>query len=219
MKVAAVLATVLVGGLFAGCQDVSKGPPPAGTTLYEVTPRVVGTEYVFKTTTAENELSYAVRIAGISEHQGRQTYEYVRDDRRSFHDVATNNWIATLKDDQMIRSAAPYREVYQWPLWVGKKYRGTYDYTDHERNRTWYGTAPFWEVEAVETITVPAGTFETLRIQSGPGKGVGFEETHWYSPELGIDVKQKYRRTSNNFRGGGGDRETVLMAVTPPSGT
>ena len=55
-----------------------------------------------------------------------------------------------------------------------------------------------------------------MRIQSGPGKGVGFKETHWYAPELGITVKRKYERTSNHYRGGGGARETVLVSFKRP---
>ena len=215
MKQLCKLLAVLL--LVAGCQEVSEGPPPANVTQYQVTPWQVGTEFVFKTTTAESERSRTAQVAGIRNHRGRQAYEYVRGNSTFLYDVATNNWIGTIENGTLVRSAEPFREVYQWPLWVGKTYRGKYDFTNHTEGRTWYGTAPFWEVEAVETITVPAGTFETLRIQSGPGKGVGFEETYWYAPELGIHVKQQYRRTANNYRGGGGERETVLMAVRRPA--
>ena len=41
-------------------------------------------------------------------------------------------------------------------------------------------------VEAWETVTVPAGAFETLRIfQEGPNYSV----TYWYAPKIGMDVK------------------------------
>ena len=74
-------------------------------------------------------------------------------------------------------------------------------------------------MEAEETVTVPAGTFKTLRIQSAPGKYNGWIITRWYAPELGLTVKRHSQRTSEHRLGSSEVFERVVTAVElPPTG-
>jgi hypothetical protein len=61
-------------------------------------------------------------------------------------------------------------------------------------------------VEGWETVTVPAGTFETLRIFQ---KGPNFSVTYWYAPKIGMDAKFE----SSNIEG---ERSWKLMKIIEP---
>jgi hypothetical protein len=47
-----------------------------------------------------------------------------------------------------------------------------------------------WTVAARETITVPAGTFETLRLDREPIENSVHVETRWFAPSIGLIVKR-----------------------------
>jgi hypothetical protein len=86
-------------------------------------------------------------------------------------------------DGKAVLLNTPPRLRYMWPLEVGK----TWQQTVHEERPVARQTADREDttmVEAEETITVPAGTFKTLRIvyRNKLTGDVRYEE--WYSPEL-----------------------------------
>ena len=67
------------------------------------------------------------------------------------------------------------------------------------------------EVEGVEEVTVPAGTFRTYRIKSGDS--LGNSAVEWYSPDLRLWVKRSMER-SDKHPAGPGRREIVLKSQT-----
>jgi hypothetical protein len=96
---------------------------------------------------------------------GVQYYVVKAGSRELFHrasDLATG--FASV-NGVVVRREVPPRLLYAWPLTVGKNWDQRYreenpvdrQTTDH------YGV---WAVEAEETVTVPAGTFRTLKITS-----------------------------------------------------
>ena len=86
---------------------------------------------------------------------------------------------------------APADTRYSWPLWVGKTW------TCHYLRKTPGESLPLivtYEVEAEETLDVPAGSFRCLRIlrSARPAVEGDFYPQYailWYAPEAGIDVR------------------------------
>jgi hypothetical protein len=88
------------------------------------------------------------------------------------------------------------------PLEVGKRWK-------HQRKiagPTWSGTEESeWEVKAVEKITVPAGSYDCVRVDgsawrswTAPGGGAGYnralsETTYWYCPAIKWAAKWQTR--------------------------
>ena len=110
----------------------------------------------------------------------------------NLNDAVTHNWMACLKDGEILGSLSPHSGQYQWPLEVGKSWRSVRTWTDN-LNPQWSG--PGWEefmVVAWEEVTVPAGTFMTYKVvrTKTSWKTVGGEKSvNWYAPEFGAVVK------------------------------
>jgi hypothetical protein len=114
---------------------------------------------------------------------------------------------------------ALYR-VFSFPLAVGKKW--TYDYTFVVNGWT-YTNRLSAEVVGVELVTVPAGTFETLRIfavrryrgeKTGRPTQVGWiEDTFWYSPDAKNFVRRSYSDFSKEVSSGPVIRELATYTV------
>lgn len=98
-------------------------------------------------------------------------------------------------DGTVVRAFSPRDQRYHWPLWVGKRWRCSF--VDRARGGDAVPLEVDYAVEAVETVTVPAGTFETLRIArtariAETAGGDGFYARHslaWYAPDLGFEVR------------------------------
>ncbi len=119
------------------------------------------------------------------------------------------NWIAIVKGDTPIMTWDPPLH-WQWPLKVGKTWTRDQRVTFHANKRT----LPYQltqKVEAYENVTVPAGTFKTFRVSTVTT--LGDETTVWFSPQLGIFVKQSLRRTAKH-PAGAGTRDFELVSHT-----
>jgi hypothetical protein len=88
---------------------------------------------------------------------------------------------------------APPDEAYHWPLWVGKRWT-----CHHLRKAPGRPPLPLlvsYCVEAAERVTVPAGTFDTLRIArranvAADGKYIERFTLSWYAPAAGAEVRR-----------------------------
>ncbi len=79
----------------------------------------------------------------------------------------------------------------QFPLIVGKEWQGKCQRFDEGREAgTFFGT---YKVVGMESVTVPAGTFRTFRVEGQtyevkpPGRRWRF--VHWYAPEVRMEVR------------------------------
>lgn len=108
-------------------------------------------------------------------------------------DAVTHNWMACLKDGEILASVSPHDGWYAWPLEVGKRWRSNYVWTDNVIHPEWSG--PSWHertVVAWEEVTVPAGTFMAYKIvRTKTSWETTTEDTNiaWYAPEFGGVVK------------------------------
>jgi len=127
-------------------------------------------------------------------------------DGRHFPWVYTRDWNVHAWPGP--RWVEPYWPSYSWPLQVGKTWSGKASWPGPaSMTGTWKATFDS-KVVGVEKITVPAGTFDVIRIESkgrystnahsGSWNGWGGEilETIWYAPTVRRAVKFTYTDTS-----------------------
>jgi hypothetical protein len=194
----AVLALALVSG---GCAMAPKAE------RYVFPP--LGSEY---TTSQSNTGSYGSGISQYTTKITERTYEGKR--MMAFESStgvllanADGSWSTMLgPDGKPIFSWDP-PAVFDFPLEVGKTWTKSYRLTMHATKQT----IPFdstGKVEAYEDVTVPAGTFKAFKISTSDT--LGNENLIWYSPDLGIWVKQVMKRTAKNPSGPGTREQEII---------
>ncbi len=112
--------------------------------------------------------------------------------------------LVRIEAPQFTKTASPFYPNFSFPLWVGKtwKSRVVFDNTAEQ------GKEVRAELEArvvgYESVTVPAGTFQALKIvMTGQYRGRNpefnwlgrIEDTLWYSPIVRNAVRYEYRDT------------------------
>ena len=123
--------------------------------------------------------------------------------------VATpeGSWLGIFNRDKPVMTWDPPLN-WDWPLEVGKSWTREQRVTIHAIKRTIPYTLT-QKVEAHEDVTVPAGTFKAFKVSTVTS--LGDENLVWFSPELGIFVKQSLKRTGPHAQGPG-TREVQLLA-------
>ena len=107
-------------------------------------------------------------------------------------DAVTHNWMACLKDGEILGSLSPHSGQFEWPLEVGKSWRFQRTWTDNVNPQ---GSGPGWEeftVVAWEEVTVPAGAFMAYKVvRTKTSWQTQSEENSiiWYAPEFGGSVR------------------------------
>jgi len=92
------------------------------------------------------------------------------------------------------RSMSPADVRYHWPLWLGKQW--TCEYIDRTRDGRELRMIASYEVEEMDRVTVPAGTFDALRIRrslrmaDAPEEQPTTAQMIWYAPDAGLEVRQ-----------------------------
>ena len=106
------------------------------------------------------------------------------------------------------RRNTPPEVYFVWPLAVSASWKQTYRYERPAANRS-YDTTYAAAVEAEETVTVPAGTFKTLKIvyRNPSTKAVRWEQ--WYSPDVRMWVRMHEPALAE------GERTRELLSFTP----
>ncbi len=99
----------------------------------------------------------------------------------------------------------PYWPYFEFPLEVGKEWQAPFENEvlhPGKRHAKWQWKA---RVVGAETVTVPAGTFQTLKIEaegtfttrSGSRSWTGsHHDTFWYAPEVKRPVKRDYQQSA-----------------------
>jgi len=197
----AALATTLVAGGCAMMAPRAKHyvPPPVGSSW-------VNAEHTTGSYGSGNAQVSVTRGERMWQGQQLVTYDTSQSTLLSRQD---GRWIGMYKGDEPLITWDPPL-IWDWPLEVGKTWTHSHRITIHAAKRT----IPYevtQKVEAYEDVTVPAGTFKVFRLSSS--STLGEENTIWFNPELGIFVKQSYRRLANNAQGPG-TRDVELVSQT-----
>jgi hypothetical protein len=96
-------------------------------------------------------------------------------------------------DGRLLHALSPADVRYHWPLWVGKTWRC--EFVDRAPGGI-LGMQADYVVEALDRVTVPAGTFDALRVVrrvrllGGEAEHLTRAQIAWYAPEVGSEVRQ-----------------------------
>lgn len=155
-----------------------------------------------------------VRVAGEKMMQGRKVfvYENVTTGLNVVADADTGNWIGIFKGDTPLQTWDP-PIGFNHPLAVGASWSRKHRFTNHvtKDKAEFTGT---WKVEALEDVTVRAGTFKAYKVVYTDD--IGNENVQWMSPEVGIFVKQSNRRTAKHRAGAGTNDIEMVQRPTAP---
>lgn len=146
----------------------------------------VGTRFVYKIVTDERtyKRSFTVIEDGLFQEAKVHRVQMKEKDVVNLYDAASANWMAQIRDGALERIAKPHDDLLRFPLSVGQKHQAKFTFTRQGKSRI---IVQRIEVQAFETMTVPAGTFGTFRIEL---KSPEVKKTLWYSPELKITVRR-----------------------------
>ena len=200
--------------LLGGCQSTAGtgDAPPEGARSWNLPEkRRVGERYSARYYGNYNAITGvdSFQLLDTSTFHGRPAYRYRaelgRDGRANvqryvFRDVETLNYMGAtnLSGEAVGREYEPHRGILDFPLYVGKRYNVRYDFTNHGNGFTQRSFPTSVVVQAIETVTVPAGTFEALRLRRS---GANFTSRIWYAPEIGFTfVKFEDGRNPNRAR-------------------
>lgn len=123
------------------------------------------------------------------------------------------NYLATLKQGQKTQAASPCFKLYDWPLYVGKRWICLYDFWD--RGQRLKGVIKDAVVEKYQQIKVPAGTFQTFQIKISDKFDWAI---HYYSPELKMTVKTEVTREAGHPHGAGKWIQELIAYNLPKEG-
>lgn len=157
----------------------------------------VGTE-TFDCPTWQEGTRIDLRRAGVQDYslvvEAQETgYALVSETGQRLHKSSDLADLGEDGDPEMVQRAyRPADFQYHWPLWEGKRWRC--EFVEHVAGRGAMGFEARYHVEGRDRITVPAGTFDTLRIHRTQviqleGAYTQRHSVTWYSPELGLEVR------------------------------
>jgi hypothetical protein len=123
--------------------------------------------------------------------------------------VATpeGNWLGIFKGDTPMVTWDPPLG-WPWPIEVGKTWTREQRMTLHAAKRT-VSYVLTQKVEAYEDVTVPAGTFKAFKLSTTTS--LGDDNLTWFSPDMGIFIKQSLKRSAKH-PSGAGSRELELLS-------
>lgn len=136
---------------------------------------------------------------------------------RTSEGIATLEWGTVQGGGSGTRFDPPIQSL-KFPLTVGDEWKSTYESTGDNQTRS-KGDLAF-RVVATEKLRIPAGEFDTFRIESkGWVTGITWQgsiqvrQTQWYAPSISRFVKTEFK----DFRGGSlwNDTVTELKSFTP----
>jgi hypothetical protein len=197
-------APLAIVGLMQGCASTSS--PSAG---YVSPP--LGSTWTFVRRDAGSFGSTSTQLSIKRATQSWQGTEYIALESSEQTILATpSGWIGFFRDGKPLVTWDPPLG-FQWPISVGKSWT-----TTHSQSIPGMPQKQTLElkvaVEAYEDVVVPAGSFKTFRMKIADNMGA--ENVVWYSPDLGIFVKQNQRRTDKHQQGPGTrDIEVVSQTI------
>ncbi len=211
IRVALALAIALVGSAtLSACAPTA---PPQGAPTANLVVPPVGSKWVIAQRDSGSYGSSSQQITSTRLEdqvwQGRKVRAYSDGSTTRFVDIDAGVTVAVVRESTPIETFEP-GVGWQWPLWTGKSWLGTFRYTDHVRGRTFNAVQVWYKVAAYDDVTVPAGKFKVFRVDSDADQGA-LASSSWWSPEIGLTVKSRGERSARHYLGPG-TRETELVS-------
>ncbi len=94
----------------------------------------------------------------------------------------------------------PAEQRYRFPLKPGDKWLTKWQSKDHKKNEVTSGGG-IVRVEQIEQLALPIGVYKTVRVRLPMPSNAPRGMTHhlWFSPKLGVTVKEQIKSTSMNW--------------------
>lgn len=164
--------------------------PPVISYRVDGTVRVGDTEYVKLTS-----------VAGLKESVSAY-YDTRNFSLKGYRDVK----------DKAIVTYKPAEERYRFPMKPGDKWVTAWKSWDHRKESETNGGGVV-EVVGLEMIDLPAGRFKTVKVRLPTAAGMPADMRHylWFSPELGVTVKEQIGNGRMNWT-------QILEKVQKPQG-
>jgi hypothetical protein len=164
----------------------------------------VGDEWQFAYKSPAASGTYVWAVDRIENLEGAAHYVIKAGTREIFYRVSDLASTLERVDGVVVSHNTPPRLSYAWPLAVGKTWEESHR-EERPADRQTLERSSLWTVETEETVTVPAGTFRTLKIVWRNKRTNGLLYEMWYAPDVKQWVKIRERLSS-------GVRERELVA-------
>jgi hypothetical protein len=197
MRRAALLAALLAGACSARFAHLPPGPglvavdrtPPAGVAVHPAPTWQAGDRFVYQ---KAGQLRLALRATDL-EGEGLGLVD------------ESSGRVLLLGAEHVERGERPPEgesggyeldpgdDLLAWPLWVGKRW--TTQFVSRAEGRSDLPLVALYHCDAAEPVSVPAGTFECLRVwrrvrAALPGDYPERVSILWYAPELGAIARR-----------------------------
>lgn len=194
------LAATLVSGGCAVMEPRAEGPtvPPIGSSWSQ--------KQTNSGSFGKGTRTVSFKVTGDREWQGRRVRALDTGAMTFLMDSTANKWVTWLAKGKPMLSWDP-PVGYDYPMYVGKKWTTKHQFTMHAAKRTVPLEVNF-DIEAHESVTAPAGTFETFRIRASDNMGT--DSVTWYSLEIGLFIKRVVTRTAKHPAGPGRQEQELL---------
>jgi len=150
----------------------------------------VGYEWTFAWTRPGRSGNYVSEIVREEIFEGIPSYVIRSEKNEDYYPKYVLGLIARKTGGQLIFKRSSPRANYSWPLEVGKEWTDTY-LRENIQERSSQTFNYKMVVPKTENITVPAGTFETFKVEVYiPRTGKLFAE-YWYAPKAKRAVKER----------------------------
>jgi len=197
-------------------EEVAKAPRPQAVTAAVPPPRArktitgpidkpewkVGSEWVYRYESPSEGGTFTWRLNRIENLANEPHYVIKAGSREMFYRVADRGFTKETLNGRTLREVSPsaaWRSV-TFPLRVGLLWDMKYSETRPTEQRT-DNIERRCLAEKEESITVPAGTFDTIRIDCWNSRTGAWASTAWYSPEVTHMVKEEFAlRTGRTSR-------------------
>jgi hypothetical protein len=152
-----------------------------------------GDRWVYRWVSGEHTGSRTVEVVEIRQVGGVRYYVARSEDAHEYW-TPDLHWAALVRDTKVEARMLPPEPWFVWPLEVGRRW--THDGVFEDRSGRKESTQSFL-VERAETVEVPAGRFETLRLVR-ESTTLHFDR-YWYAPSVRSYVKWTGRRGDTEF--------------------
>ena len=110
-----------------------------------------------------------------------------------YWDLKTGNWVACLRDGELLGELTPHSGFFQFPMIVGDKWTQVMSWRDHvhpeHSSNALFGHTYTVEECGIE-VKVPAGEFTTCRVRFVEASYPDIvPETRWYDPDLDLVIR------------------------------
>ncbi len=124
-------------------------------------------------------------------------FQVAEEDKTKLYEKSTLNFVALEVEGNVVMASYPSDGRYLWPLEVGKKW--TTNFMFFMAGRKSISVPKHYEVEAFETVTVPAGTFEAFRVMGVSGKKRENTIRLWWAPKANMTIRIDHFRGSKRI--------------------